>query len=122
MIQHIHNFRDDKKSGLLKLLGRVFGRIIQAMNPGEIIQKPWSIGSDSETATAILKACVKDYLMTQVTQVYEDDSHPAVDLLEKLLETDPLKRITAEQALEHPFLKQFERAELERKKTSNQQL
>ena len=38
--------------------------------------------------------------------VFEGANHVAIDLLEKMLEIDPDKRITAEQTLAHPYLSQ----------------
>lgn len=40
-----------------------------------------------------------------------DQKSPAVDLLKKMLEKDPKKRISAEEALEHPFMKMINTAQ-----------
>jgi len=47
--------------------------------------------------------------MTRVpfSRLYPKASPAALDLLEKMLEFDPLRRITVEQALKHPYLAEF---------------
>ena len=40
--------------------------------------------------------------------VFEGANPVAIDLLEKMLEIDPDKRITAEQTLAHPYLAQVD--------------
>jgi len=42
-----------------------------------------------------------------VLQLFPNASEHAVDLLRRLLEFNPEKRITAEEALRHPYLAQF---------------
>ena len=43
----------------------------------------------------------------QFKQVFPDASSQAIDLLARMLQFDPRKRITVEEALQHPYLAQL---------------
>ena len=43
----------------------------------------------------------------QLDKVFPEASEQALDLMRKMLVFDPLKRITVEQALAHPYLKEL---------------
>jgi len=47
------------------------------------------------------------YPKVPFTRLYPDATPQAIDLLERLLDFDPARRITVEQALEHPYLSQY---------------
>ena len=69
---------------------------------------------DSEVARKILKSidCTK---RKSFTRMFSSASADAQDLLRKLLIFNPLKRITVEEALEHPFVADFHYPEEEKK-------
>lgn len=47
-------------------------------------------------------------------EMFPEANPEAIDLMEKLLKFNPNKRLTAEQALEHPYVKEFHEPEFER--------
>lgn len=58
----------------------------------------------------IIRQCkLNDMLMQRVNfrNMYPDASPKSIDLMERMLQFDPRKRITVEEALQHPYLAQL---------------
>jgi mitogen-activated protein kinase 7 len=73
------------------------------------------LGNPSEdTVKRIGSPRAQDYIRSlphmpkqQFSKIYPKATDKAIDLLEKLLDFDPAKRITVEEALEHPYLEVY---------------
>ncbi|GAA0138327.1 non-receptor serine/threonine protein kinase [Lithospermum erythrorhizon] len=63
----------------------------------------WPGGAVSRESIRAVKKL--DYLKKMISKNVQSSLNPLVELLHGLLQFDPLKRLTAKQALEHPFFK-----------------
>jgi mitogen-activated protein kinase 15 len=67
---------------------------------------------NSPFALTILEG-LPDVIPVSLQTIFQNTDESALDLLSKFLQFNPEKRITAQQALEHPFLEQFHNPEEE---------
>lgn len=112
------------------IIGELLGR--KALFPGkdfkhqveiicEILGKPSE--EDSEHVTSSRARRFLDKLpeteCVQFSSLFPDANPEAIDLMEKLLKFNPKKRLTADEALEHPYVKEFHDAEYEKCATNH---
>ncbi|XP_021770578.1 cyclin-dependent kinase F-3-like isoform X3 [Chenopodium quinoa] len=63
----------------------------------------WSVFPDANNHAQLVNICHSQILPVNLSDIIPNASWEAVDLIGQLCSWDPLKRPTAEQALQHPF-------------------
>ncbi|XP_021720121.1 serine/threonine-protein kinase MHK-like isoform X1 [Chenopodium quinoa] len=63
----------------------------------------WSVFPDANNHAQLVNICHSQILPVNLSDIIPNASWEAVDLISQLCSWDPLKRPTAEQALQHPF-------------------
>ncbi|CAL8355263.1 unnamed protein product [Merluccius merluccius] len=100
-----------------RILGPIPTKLLQKTRKRRYVHRyklDWD--SNSSSGRFVKKTCkpLKEYMMCQ-----SEDHQKLFDLVEKLMEYDPAKRLSLEQALKHPFLACFHKGSSHNNNTSS---